>query len=60
MKELGKEPHVSAMAKMYDKSIPSLNSPESPGVTSHVADEEPAWVTAAGGLCRAPCSPRHG
>jgi len=57
-KELGKEPRVSAMAKMYDKSIFSLNSPKSPGVTSHVLDEEPVRVTAAGGRSWVPRSPQ--
>lgn len=54
MKEPGKEPPVSAMAKMFDESILSSNSPKSPGVVSHEADEEPAWVMGARNLSRAP------
>ena len=60
MKEPGKEPPVSVMAKMFDKSILYPKSLKSPGVTSHVADEEPAWVMGTGDLGWAPLSPHHG
>lgn len=36
----GQELPVSAMAKMFDKSILSL---EASGVASHVADEDSGW-----------------
>lgn len=40
----GQELPVSAMAKMFDKSI---LSPEASGVASRVADEDPGWVMGA-------------
>lgn len=60
MKVPGKEPPVSAMAKMVDKSILSPSSLQSPGLMSHVADEEAARAMGAGGRGRTPEAPHHG
>ncbi|KAK2523123.1 hypothetical protein Q9966_012193 [Columba livia] len=48
------------MAKTFDKSSVCPNSLRSPGVTSHVVDEESVWVMGASVLGQAPWSPYDG
>lgn len=52
VKEPGKEPPVSAMAKMFDKSIFSPNSLKSPGLTWRMKSLLGLWVPEASARLR--------